>query len=78
MPTSFFLVRAVVAAPLCDKCDHWTSTDLLPRMAVRGRPFLSEHADDNRFRYYKGGLTQRNPPLTAVTAPYAARLRPTR
>jgi len=28
----------------------------LSRGAVRGRPFLSEHADDNRFRYYKGGL----------------------
>jgi hypothetical protein len=23
---------------------------------VRGRPFLSEYADDNRWRYYKGGL----------------------
>jgi len=28
----------------------------LPRIAVRGRPFLSEQANDNRFRYYKGGL----------------------
>jgi hypothetical protein len=28
----------------------------LPRIAVRGRPFLSEQADDNRFPYYKGGL----------------------
>ena len=27
----------------------------LPRMAVRGRAFLSEQADDNRSRYYKGG-----------------------
>jgi hypothetical protein len=26
----------------------------LPRMAVRGRLFLSEHANDNRIRYYKG------------------------
>jgi hypothetical protein len=31
MPTSFFLVRAVVAEPLRDKFDHWTSTDYLPR-----------------------------------------------
>jgi hypothetical protein len=31
MPTSFFLVRAVVAAPLREKFDHWTSADHLPR-----------------------------------------------
>jgi hypothetical protein len=31
MPTSFFLVRAVVAEPLRDKFDPWTSTDHLPR-----------------------------------------------
>src|SRR5208282_4586915 len=31
----------------------------LPRMAVRGRAFLSEHADDKRFRYYKDGLSPR-------------------
>jgi hypothetical protein len=30
MPTSFFLVRAVVAAPLREKFDPWTSTDHLP------------------------------------------------
>jgi len=30
-------------------------------MAVRGRAFLSEHADDNRFRYYKGGLSETKP-----------------
>jgi hypothetical protein len=29
--TPFFLVRAVVAASLRDKFDHWTSTDHLPR-----------------------------------------------
>jgi len=29
----------------------------LPRIAVRGRPFLSEHTDSNRFRYYKDGLS---------------------
>jgi hypothetical protein len=27
----------------------------LPRIAVRGRPFLSEHIEDKRFGYYKGG-----------------------
>jgi hypothetical protein len=27
-------------------------------MAVRGRAFLSEHTDDNRFRYDKGGLAE--------------------
>jgi hypothetical protein len=25
----------------------------LPRVAVHGRPFLSERTNDNRFRYYK-------------------------
>jgi len=30
MPKSFFLVRAVVAAPLRDKFEHWYSTDHLP------------------------------------------------
>ncbi len=30
MPTTFFLVRAVVAAPLREKFDHWYSTDHLP------------------------------------------------
>jgi hypothetical protein len=34
----------------------------LPRMAVRGRAFLSEHADDNWFRYYKGGQSEACPP----------------
>jgi hypothetical protein len=28
----------------------------LPRIAIHGRPFLSEHPNDNWFRYYKGGL----------------------
>jgi hypothetical protein len=31
MPTTFFLVRAVVVAPLREKFDHWTSADQLPR-----------------------------------------------
>ena len=37
----------------------------LPRMAVCGRAFLSERAEDNRSRYYKGGLAakRRNPPM---------------
>ena len=30
----------------------------LPWRAVRGRAFLSEHADDKRFRYDKGGLAE--------------------
>jgi hypothetical protein len=30
MPTTFFLVRAVVAPDLRDKFDHWYSTDHLP------------------------------------------------
>jgi hypothetical protein len=30
MPTTFFLVRAVVVAPLREKFDHWYSTDHLP------------------------------------------------
>ena len=28
----------------------------LPWTAIRGRAFLSEQADDNRFCYYKGGV----------------------
>jgi len=27
-------------------------------MAVRGRAFLSEHANDNRSRYYKGAISE--------------------
>lgn len=34
MPTSFFLVRAVVAENLRDQFDHWTSADHLPRALV--------------------------------------------
>lgn len=30
MHTTLFLVRAVVAEPLRDKFDHWTSTGHLP------------------------------------------------
>ena len=30
MPTTYFLVRAVVAEPLRGKFDHWYSTDHLP------------------------------------------------
>ena len=30
-------------------------------MAVRGRAFLSEHADNNRSRYHKGGLNEVKP-----------------
>jgi hypothetical protein len=30
MPTTFFLVRAVVAPDLRDKFDHWYATDHLP------------------------------------------------
>jgi hypothetical protein len=33
----------------------------LPRSCGRGRPFLMEQADNNRLRYYKGGLAKRNP-----------------
>ena len=32
MPTTLFLVRAVVAEPLRDKFVYWTSTDRLPRV----------------------------------------------
>lgn len=31
MPSTFFLVRAVVAPHLRDKFDHWYATDHLPR-----------------------------------------------
>jgi hypothetical protein len=31
MPNSFFLMRALVAAPLRAKFDHWHSTDHLPQ-----------------------------------------------
>ncbi len=30
MPTTFFLVRAVISESLREKFDHWTSTDHLP------------------------------------------------
>jgi hypothetical protein len=30
MPATFFIVRAVVVAPLREKLDHWYSTDHLP------------------------------------------------
>jgi hypothetical protein len=33
----------------------------LPRMAVRGRAFHSERIEDNRFRYYKDGLSEAKP-----------------
>ena len=33
MPATFFIVRAVVVAPLCEKFDHWTSAGYLPRAA---------------------------------------------
>ena len=36
----------------------------LPRIAIRGRPFLSEHPYDNRFRYYKDGLSEAKPIAT--------------
>jgi hypothetical protein len=36
MPATFFLVRAVVAEPLREKFDHWTSTcHLLWALAMR-------------------------------------------
>jgi hypothetical protein len=35
------------------------SSAALPRMAVRGRAFLSEHTDYNRDRYYKGRVSNR-------------------
>lgn len=43
----------------------------LPRMAVRGRAFLSEQSDDNPFRYNKGGLAPkaRNPPAEFAVSP---------
>jgi hypothetical protein len=41
------------------RADTIRSPAALPRIAVRGRAFLSEHADDIRFRYYKGGLAKR-------------------
>jgi hypothetical protein len=34
----------------------------LPRMAVRGRAFLSECSHDNTTRYYKGGQSEACPP----------------
>ena len=45
----------------------------LPRMAVRGRAFLSEHADDKRFCFYKGGLAEgvTRHLIAAMTADYA-------
>jgi hypothetical protein len=40
------------------------------RTAIRGRPFLTEHAEHNRFCYYKGGLAgRRNPPIFSSVKP---------
>ena len=39
----------------------------LPRMAVRGRGFLSEHPDLNRVRYYKDGLSNAKPIISRST-----------
>jgi hypothetical protein len=33
----------------------------LPRTAVRGRAFLSEHPNNNRSRYNKDGLSETKP-----------------
>jgi hypothetical protein len=38
----------------------------LPRVAVRGRPFLSGHTGNNRFRYNKGGLALAQSVIQAV------------
>src|SRR5690349_2843552 len=46
--------------------------------ANRDRPFLSEHSDDSRLRYYKGGLAKRNPPSSLWMADYASLIRPTK
>jgi len=43
--------------------------------ANRGRPFLSERSDDNRLRYYKGGLAKRNPPQVLRAKDGGLRLR---
>ena len=45
----------------------------LPRIAVRGRAFLSEQADNNRARYYKGGQSEA-PPADPAAAPCMAML----
>src|SRR5215203_5821845 len=49
------------------RADSIRSPAALPRIAVRGRAFLSEQAHDNRIRYYKGGLAKRNPPSVRVS-----------
>src|SRR5579883_3225921 len=38
----------------------------LPRIALRGRAFLSEQADDIRFCCYKGGQSEACPPTSVV------------
>jgi len=40
----------------------------LPRIAIRGRPFLSERSNDNWFRYYKDGLSRRRNPSNIAPA----------
>jgi hypothetical protein len=37
---------------------RWTIASGLLRNARRSRPFLTEQADNNQFRYYKGGLAE--------------------
>jgi hypothetical protein len=46
-------------------------------IAPGGKPFLTEHADNIRLRYYKGGIAKRILPiLVFLPAQYAPLLRP--
>src|ERR1700734_1499205 len=49
-------------------CSGWARSDRQRPVAAanRGRPFLSECTDDNRSRYYKGGLSEASPPSLPV------------
>ncbi len=51
----------------------------LLRIAIRGRSFLSEHANDDWFCYYKGGLAEGVTRCLCAeeTADYASLIRPT-
>jgi hypothetical protein len=44
----------------------------LPWMAIRGRPFLSEQAHDNRIRYYKGAISEA--PAKRIAPPWLKRM----
>jgi len=58
MPKAYFMVRAVVSAPLREKFDHWYATDHLPWAlrdfkAEKAWRFWSAHEDGVHYAFYR-------------------------